>query len=256
MKVAVLIFFTVLGQKAFSWGKLGHRITGEVATSYLSGKADLAIKSLVGSESLARMSNYADFIKSDPEMRKKYNQLHYISITPGKSIAQHLKQNPSGKHIISAIQDFSKALRSKKSKKEDKVFALKMLVHLVGDIHQPLHVGKSEDRGGNKITVKWFGKKTNLHAVWDEDLIQMQELSYTEYAKELIQNSNEDVAKIQSDDLLLWAQESNDYMPKVYNYSDKKYWEYNYNYQHKAFLEQRLLRGGIRLAGLLNNIFN
>ena len=79
-------------------------------------------------------------------------------------------------------------MKDKKSTKEDKIIALKFLVHLIGDLHQPLHVGNGKDRGGNDIKVKWFGEATNLHNVWDEKLINLQELSYTEYSNYLLLN--------------------------------------------------------------------
>lgn len=238
-----------------SWGKLGHRITGEVAQFYLSQKAHKGIKSLIKNESLARISNYADFIKSDPKMRRKYNHIHYLSVGAGLSVKEQLEKKPQEENIISAINDFLATLSSSKTSKEKKSFALKMLVHLIGDLHQPLHVGKHDDKGGNKITVNWFGKKTNLHLLWDQELIQMQKMSYSEFAKELIETNTEDVKKLQKDNLLTWAQESHDYLGKLYKFKERRHWEYDYNYVHKNFLEERLFKAGVRLAGLLNRIF-
>lgn len=245
----------------FAWGKIGHRITGEIAEIYLTEKTRSSIQTLLGHKvskeavGLASMSNHADFIKSDPKMRKRYNHWHYLSFDNGDDIKQYIKKNPKAENIIFAIKHFSNILKNNKNKAEERIFALKLLVHFVGDIHQPLHLGKESDRGGNKISVKWFNEKTNLHSIWDEKIIQSQELSYTEYANELKNISASDLKKWQEGDLFAWAQESKDYVPKLYDTGKGKYWEYNYTYTHLAFMNQRLQMGGVRLAQLLNQIF-
>jgi len=76
-------------------------------------------------------------------------------------------------------------LRDQKATKDAKLDALRFLVHMLGDLHQPLHVGLAEDRGGNTIRVKWFKTETNLHSVWDEELVDFEKLSFTEYSNYL-----------------------------------------------------------------------
>lgn len=255
MKLSLVLIFTALVHNAYSWGPLGHRITAKIAEEHLSTKAKMELKKLFPKETLSKMSNYPDFIKSDPELRKKYNHFHYISFDEKKSVKDYIADNSKKENVIFGINHFAKIFKDKKSTPKDKLFALQFIVHLVGDIHQPLHAGKASDRGANKIQVTWFGKKTNLHAVWDESLIEMQKLSYTEYADELMQTLVVDKELLKKMNPEIWAQESKDYVEKVYSFKKKKYWEYDYNYQHIAFLNQRLLTGGLRLALFINQLF-
>ena len=149
--------------------------------NYLTKNSKLQIKKLLGHHNLSRISNWADEIKSDPKWDHAWDW-HYCTIPDGENYEK-------GKHKGQAVEkvfDFTKTLKDKKSTKEDKIIALKFLVHLIGDLHQPLHVGNGKDRGGNDVKVKWFGEATNLHNVWDERLINLQELSYTEYSNYLL----------------------------------------------------------------------
>jgi hypothetical protein len=252
-KIMLLILSCLFSLQVFSWGKIGHRVTGEVATQHLTKKTKLELSKLLDGQTLAQVSNWADFIKSDAKMRKKYSHLHYKSF--GKDIDLAKAPKTEKGDILSAIADFTSILKDKKSKIKDKILALKFLAHLVGDVHQPLHVGYAHDKGGNDVKVDWFGQKTNLHAVWDEKLIQSQELSFTEYTAFINHATPSEVKQWQKTGEFVWAKESRSYTPKTYEFKAGKYWEYAYAYKHIKYLEQRLLMGGVRLAGLLNQIF-
>ena len=153
------------------------------------------------------------------------------------------------------MNEFINVLKNKRSKKEDKQIALKFLVHLIGDLHQPMHVGNGKDRGGNDIKLKWFNAPTNLHRIWDSDLINLQELSYSEYSDYLLLNEDRGkIRKWQGDDVLTYIHESRDLRNQCYDFSGENLkWEYFY--KHKELLEKRLLQGGVRLSGELNRIF-
>jgi hypothetical protein len=255
-KIVIVVSMVLFSFNALSWGMLGHRITGEIASKHLSAKAQSEIKSIIGEDSLAQLSNYPDFVKSDPVMRKKYSAWHYVSYSKKETI---LKRKVSMKgDILYGISYFTKILKEKESSKRERREALAFIIHFIGDVHQPLHVGFPHDKGGNNVKVKWFGEDTNLHAVWDEKLIKLQEMSYTEYAVELNKFSENDkrITSWQLAKVTDWAKESRDYLPKTYEFKQGKYWEFSYNYKHLDFLNQRLLKGGVRLAGHLNTIFS
>ena len=129
-----------------------------------------------------------------------------------------------------------------------------MLVHLVGDIHQPLHVGKPGDRGGNDVKVKWFRSDSNLHRVWDSDMIDDTKLSYTELALSLGTPDKATVARWQKTSIRDWATESMNYRPQVYDIGDSNL-SYKYSYKYLGAAKDRLLQAGVRLAGLLNQIY-
>ena len=134
---------------------------------------------------------------------------------------------------------------------------LRLLIHIVGDIHQPMHVSRAEDQGGNKIKVMWFNEPTNLHALWDDKLIESQKLSYTEFATSINHADKQQRKAWQQQLMSEWFFESYQLADKLYNgitQPDQKL-GYRYNYDNVAMLNNQLLKGGVRLAGLLNEIF-
>ncbi len=250
--VIVFIILVCFQNSAFAWGLLGHRITAQIAESYFHKNIKEKVKKILKNETMAMASNWPDFIKSDPKLRKKYSAWHYVSFPPKVKIEN--RKGKQGGDILYGIKYFSDILKDKEAGMEEKRDALAFIIHLIGDLHQPLHVGYTNDKGGNLKKVNWFGESTNLHTVWDERLIQMQELSFTEYTKEINKISGEDIKKLQSSTVLDWAKESRRYLPKAYGFKQTRYWEYRYNYKHIKYLNQRLLSGGVRLAGLLNKV--
>jgi hypothetical protein len=148
-------------------------------------------------------------------------------------------------------------LKSKKLSQENKILYLRLLIHIVGDIHQPLHVGRQEDQGGNKIKVLWFKDPSNLHTVWDTQLINFQQLSYTEYATAINHTTVVMRKTWQQQPLYTWLYESYQMAEKIYadiKEPDQKL-DYTYNFKYVATVNEQLLKGGVRLAGMLNEIF-
>ena len=251
----LLILFSI---QSFGWGVLGHRITGQIADSYLSKKAKREIKNLLGNESVAMASNWMDFIKSDSTFDFLGNW-HYINIEgglPADRLFQVL-QNDTSSNIYVRINQLTNLLRSKAHTRETRAQYLKMLIHLVGDLHQPLHIGRKEDLGGNRVRVQWFNDKVNLHQVWDERLINFQQLSYTEYASAINFTTKEQRQTWQEQPVLNWIWESYQLAEAIYaDIQPEAKLSYEYNYKFISPLNERLLKGGVRLAGLLNNIFD
>src|SRR5260370_18950464 len=129
-------------------------------------------------------SNWADFIKSDSAYDYNYNW-HLINLEPGltgKQVQAYL-QKDTATDVFTKTNFLVSELKNKRLSMDKKRMYLKLLIHFVGDIHQPLHVGHREDLGGNRVKVMCFNTSTNLHAMWDEQLINFQQLSYTEYTK-------------------------------------------------------------------------
>lgn len=254
LMVAIVL---LISQFAFCWGLTGHRVVAEIAQQHLSSKARKEIKKLFGSESLAWWSNWPDFIKSDSTWNHA-SKWHYIDL-PGhiskEEFVAGLKKLP-GKNLYTQIQELSTQLKDKSLPLQQRQEALRFLVHLVGDLHQPLHVGRDEDQGGNKIVVYWFDKKTNLHSLWDSMLIDYQQYSYTEFAKLLDIASKDDVKKYQSGSLEDWFYDSHVVSDSIYDAtpSESKL-SYRYNFQFERVLEEQLLKGGLRLAAVLNATF-
>ena len=167
--LSILIWTT----SAMAWGQNGHRIVGRIAENHLTPEARQAVAELIGPESLAQVSTWADEIKSD-RARRHANPWHYINVEAGETF-ENAAKNPNG-DIIESLARFEQVLRDSGSSRQAKAEALKFIVHFVGDIHQPLHAGYGKDRGGNDIKVRWFGGPSNLHAVWDTELIEYESM--------------------------------------------------------------------------------
>jgi hypothetical protein len=242
----------VVSPKAFSWGKTGHRVVAEIAQRHLDPAAKKGIKDLLGEDDLARIANYPDEIRSD----RKYDYTgswHYVSI-PNEKTYFDQKRNKDG-DVIEALFRMDETLKDPKKSKDDKAFALKFLVHLMGDMHQPLHVGIAEDRGGNNVRVKWFKAESNLHAIWDEGVIDFQQLSYTEYTAFLNHYTKDELKEIPKGTFIDWAKESQDLRSVVYDTGGSENLSYEYGFKAKPVIEERLRKAGLRLATVLNNIF-
>ena len=247
----------LISHLAFCWGLAGHRIVGEIAQQHLSRKAKKEIKELFGRESLAWWSNWPDFIKSDSTWNHA-SPWHYIDLPghlPKEEFITELKKLP-GKNLYTQIREMTDQLKNKSLPLRQRQEALRFLVHFIGDLHQPLHTGRHEDQGGNKIVVYWFDKKTNLHSLWDSMLIEFQQYSYSEYARLLDIASKQDVRKYQSGTLEDWFYDSHVVSDSIYDAtpSESKL-SYRYNFQFQHILEEQLLKGGLRLAAILNATF-
>lgn len=257
--VSIIILFTSMSLTGYCWGLLGHRIIGQVAESYLTPKAKAAVLKILGAESMAMASNWPDFIKSDTA----YNYLspwHYVNIKQGlkwEEVRTFLESD-TNVNAYNRIKFLAKELKSNNLSVETKKMYLRILIHLVGDIHQPLHVGRPEDRGGNSIKVLWFSTPYNLHQVWDNVLINFQQLSYTEYAAAVNNGGAKKIKAWQNESIAQWFYQSYKIAEVIYGdikEPDQKL-DYQYNFKYLSVVDEQLLKGGVRLAGLLNNIFS
>ena len=257
-KIVLIALCFYLPFQSMAWGVLGHRIVGEIADSYLTKKAKKEVYKILGTESIAMSSNWADFIKSDPAYGYLYNW-HFINLNSGltQEQVQAYLDSDTATDAYTKINYLAAALKKRDLAPENKLMYLRLLIHIVGDIHQPLHVGRLEDLGGNKIKVMWFNDASNLHQVWDEKLINFQQLSYTEYATAINHTTEAQRKEWQAEPLSSWLYQSYQYAEKIYSdikQPDQKL-DYKYNFNYIAILNQQLLKGGVHLAGLLNEIF-
>ena len=260
MKVTIVLLLigflnaTPLSDSKPVWGPTGHRTTGKIAEMHLTKKAKKKIDKLLKGESLAFVSTFADQIKSDKKYNKYYSW-HYVNMPLNVSY-EDSEKNPEG-DIVTGIHKCIEVLKSDTSSTEDKVFFLKMLVHFLGDLHQPMHIGRAEDKGGNTIQVQWFGRGTNLHRVWDENMIQEWKMSYIELANNAKDLSKEQIKTIQKGTIVDWVHDTHK-LSKI-AYESVKVGEnlrYRYSYDHFGTVRTQLQKGGIRLAKLLNDIFD
>ena len=256
MRYLIILLLVVSAQSYGNlppWSKTGHRVVGAVATEYLSSKARKAVSELLDGQSLAAVSNYADEIKADRKY-KEFSPWHYVNIPEGKDY--HEVTPSKYGDLITGIGHCVKVLEDRNSRREDRIFYLKMLIHLVGDLHQPMHVGREEDKGGNDIQLQWFGRGTNLHKLWDTEMINDYGMSFTELAQSLPKVSRKARNAMQAGTVFDWVEESQEQANIVYGSAGKgEKLAYSYSYKYWGTVELQLLRGGIRLAKVLNDIF-
>lgn len=234
------------------WGSTGHRVVGEIATDYLKPSTKRKLKKLLDGQSLAYVSTFADDIKSDNRY-KKFDTWHYINL-PLDADYDAAKRNEKG-DLVSAIEYCISIITNKESSKDDQAFYLKLLVHFIGDMHQPMHVGLEEDKGGNDFKVYWFRKDSNLHRVWDSDMIDGNKMSYTELAQNRYYFSKKEIKTIKQGNIVDWVNEIHQITAKVYaSVKPGDYLNYRYSYNYFSIAEMQLHKAGIRLASVLNKI--
>lgn len=234
------------------WGKTGHRVVGEVAQQNMKRSTLRKIDKLLDGQSLAVVANFGDDIKSDPRYRE-FGPWHYVNIEQGK----HYGDETPSKHgdIVTGIQKCIAVVQDKNASKEDRAFYLKLLVHFVGDLHQPMHVGYLEDKGGNDIQVRWFSKGTNLHRLWDTNMIESYDMSYTELSSNLPVLTKAERERIIQGDLLDWVADSQKIAKEVYDSVEVgEKLGYTYMYEHFDTVKMQLEKAGLRLAKLLDEI--
>lgn len=241
----------LLSVQAYSWGPTGHRVIGQIAENHLTKKARKEVVKLLGKDGLAEVSTWMDEIKSDDRYDHTHSW-HYTTIPEGT--IYETRNNDEGQ-LVEQINKMKITLSSEDSAHETKVQALKILVHLIGDLHQPLHVGNGEDRGGNQVKINFFYEGTNLHRVWDSDMINHKLFSYSELACISDQADTEQIEIWEQGTTADWADECLQYRPQIYNFGDPDRVGYEYVYQNWDLVKQQLLKGGIRLAAVLNALY-
>jgi S1/P1 Nuclease len=259
LKTFLLYVLFLLPVSSFGWGLLGHRIVGQIADAYLTPAARQAIRKILGTETLAMGANWADFIKADSNYRY-LDRWHYADFEKGLNYEQFQQalKSDTAPDAYRQLNYLIGQLKRTGLPADEKKMDLLLLIHIVGDVHQPLHVSPEGNSGGNNIKVQWFGAASNIHKVWDSELIEFQQLSYTEYATYLNHTTAAERKRWQTDPLSKWFYDSYVIAGSIEDEirENNPRLSYRYNYDHISTLNMQLLKGGVRLAGLLNSIFH
>jgi hypothetical protein len=274
--VGMLILASSLhAPSAFAWGATGHRSVGLIAEQHMTPTALKHAELILEGHNLAYVSTWADEIRSDP---KKYGDTfnwHFTTWQDDVNLHNANLENKSTGFLLSKVNQQTAMLKNAKSSQAEKAFALKFLVHLIGDLHQPLHVGGSNDQGGNACKVTWHSKASNLHTVWDSAMLDETKLSYTELAAFASQDrTKQQIAQWQTGDLNTWSAESKALRRKLYpaevqaplspvtylTYCQKNAPSesmpklgYEYSYEFLPLAQERIFQAGVRLAKILND---
>ncbi|WOI53252.1 S1/P1 nuclease [Parvularcula sp. LCG005] len=241
---------------AQAYDKIGHRVAAAMAMRLLDDNAKAAIEDILGPVTLAELSNYPDEQRSNPDefWRRTANPWHYVTVPEGQTYAE--AGAPEEGDAYTALQKYTAVLKDSKASKEDKYLALAFVVHIIADLHQPLHVGDGSDRGGNDIMVTWFGEVTQLHWVWDVELIEYERLSYTEWTDwAFAKLTPQQIEEWSVTDPLVWIAESNEIRPSVYPEPRDRNLRWDYIYEQRETVHTRLSQAGVRTAAYLNDVF-
>lgn len=242
-----------------AWGMTGHRVVAQIADQNIKSSTRKKINKLLDNMPVAYWANWPDFIKSDKTGEYDHTHIwHYVN-APGnlskEDFIAYIK-NVKQDNIYKEITLLERTIADKVSSVQQKRVALYFLVHLMGDAHQPMHVGREEDLGGNRISVLWFNDKSNLHAVWDGKLIDYMKYSYSEYANLLNTISKEKKKTLQAGTLEDWLYESHCVANEIYSsVNNEDRLSFDYAYKYTDVVELQLQRGGLRLAAILDQIF-
>ena len=248
----VLINFMLVPQ-GLAWGPQGHRIVGAIAEFHLEPEVRARILREFNIKHLDDVANWADEIKRH---RKDTRSFHYTNIDGSSHRYNQSRDCPRKACVTEKIKEYAGRLQNQASPPGVRLEAFKFLVHLVGDVHQPMHLGNSKDRGGNDIRVLFQGKRTNLHAVWDHGLIDRNGKTLLQYARFLNRGVTPEQARRwiggTPED---WTDESRALVLKHgYAISEGGRLTPRYLEQGRRVVAEQLKKVGVRLADFLNRI--
>lgn len=247
----ILLCVTVSG---FAYDNVGHRIISDIAYQNLSKKARKQTDNVLGVKGIVYESSWADEIRSDNNYKYSY-QWHYQNLKDNMTSddLKRLIDNPNseGEHLLYAINLMIERLGKDKNDAE----ALKFLVHFIGDMHQPMHLGRADDLGGNKVSMQWFGRNTNVHAVWDGQITDSKNMSSSEYATYLQNKFDSRKPEFLKYSELQSLSATYEIRNAIYAYDNSKGNNYQYIYRFSSDLDLLLYRAGLYLAVVLNGIY-
>ena len=258
-KIIASIGICIFSLVFISWGVTGHRTIADIAQRHLNPGAKAAVTDLLNGESMAEASTWADEIRNQSTYRKTASW-HFLNLPLGLNHSAFVTtvKGMEQENVYSEILKMEAVLKDNAASREQKAEALKFLIHFVGDIHQPMHISRAEDKGGNMIQVNFNGKGTNLHSLWDTKLIERQGLSEAQMAEQYDQLSQQKEKTWEHSTPLDWAWESYQISSRLYAEIDgmhSRSIDDNYYRQHLPIIAERMEQAGIRLAAILNEIF-
>lgn len=255
MKKIILLFACILfARGAFAWGQKGHDVTAYIAECHLTPEAAEKIDKMLGGHSPVYYANWLDIASHTPEYA--YTRTwHYLNVDEGKTL-ETMPKNADG-DVLAAITRIVAELKQGGLAPEEETLRLKMLIHLMGDMHCPMHTGRLSDLGGNLRPVLFFGRETNLHSAWDTDIPEAaHRWSYTEWQEQIDRLTDDEAVLIQAGEPADWLEETLAICTQIYaDTPEGSNIAYDYVFQATPIIERQFLRGGYRLARLLNEIY-
>ncbi len=256
MKKYIFVVLSVLtALQAAAWSQKGHDTVAYIAECHFTPATADSVAYILDGKSPVYWANWLDNASHTPPYA--YTKTwHYKNIDEGVAY-EDAPLNPKG-DVVTAIREQIAILADSVSTKGQKELAMKILIHCVGDMHQPMHMGHLSDQGGNRTKVRYFDRDTNLHSIWDGSLMNSGHAwTYTEWQHQLDRLPAGQEAAETAGNVDDWARQTYDIATRVYDYFPQgAKVSYNEIAAWTPTIEQQLLRGGLRLARILNAIFD
>ena len=263
-KICIITIIFLCSISAYAWGPMGHDVVAAIAEQNLTRKAKKNIEKLLDGHSIVYYASWMDNIQNSPSWKGGYDKTktwHYANVDEWETY-QTMKKNENG-DVVSALHKLTWELTENYDNLTDSIRAdyIKMIVHIVGDLHWPMHAGRLSDRGGNGTKVKWFNEKTSLHSVWDSKMIESaRRWGYHEWVEQLDRKDRKFKKAIVKGTYEDWFSKTVENAAEIYNYVERlgekePNLSYQFVYDFSPILEESLTHGGYRLAYVLNTIF-
>jgi hypothetical protein len=246
--IALIIVLIILPVKSFAWGSKGHAIVAEIAFAYLDANTKKVVLEYLDGMTIQEASTWMDNMKDD----HSYDYMkphHYVNFDKGEQVV-----NNPGANIISVLSMTINQLKlNKKLSKDEIKQKICIIFHLIGDLHQPLHVGYGDDKGGNQMQINFNGSGTNLHSFFDSGIIKYKNITAQDCLN-ANRITNTQLNDFQTIDVLTWATQSRSYLDSIYNFEGHKLSE-EYIDANALIIKSELFKAGLRLAAVLKEVF-
>lgn len=248
LTVSFLVVLFLSTSNCFAWGNKGHALVAEVAFNYLDANTKNIVLNYLDGMTIEEAANWMDNLRDDHsyDYMKPY---HYANFEKGSKVT-----NDKGSNIIAQLYNTIHKLKDyKKLSKEEVKIKLCIIFHLVGDLHQPLHVGYGTDKGGNTMQFNFNGKGTNLHSFFDSGIIKYKDITLQD-CLDAHQSTKNDIPKYHKRNVLKWANQSRSYLDEIYNFDGHQVSQ-EYVDKNAIVIKNQLLDAGINLASVLKKVF-
>ena len=250
--IAALLFIIILvsaSERSMAWGKKGHELVAEIAFKFLNDSTKKIVKGYLGNLSIEEAANWMD----DERGNTYYNYMrtwHYLDIDKGQNYTPSSERN-----IITVLHSAIVELRLYKTiKRKDTKRDLLLIFHLVGDLHQPLHTGYADDKGGNSVEITSPAVSGNLHSVWDTQIIDAKNITLDSCMQLYATLDTAEIEDLKKINELKWMYQSRSLLDTVYSFKNN-FLDQHYIDNNALIIKKQLVKGGIRLAAILNEVF-
>lgn len=254
-KLLTLIAVLSCALNAMAWGPKGHDVVAYIAEQHISKRTAKRVHEVLGGKSMVYVANWMDNASHTTEYAHT-KTWHYVNVEPSEGSYANSKKEAKG-DVVVAINSIVEHLKSGELTADEERVELMMLIHLVGDLHCPMHAGRKSDRGGNGTQVKFFGKQRNLHSVWDSEIVESAHCwGYAEWQEQIDRANRREEKAMAAGTANDWVEETVALADDIYAKSTQGgNLSYDYVAHYAPTIEAQFLKGGIRLAKILEEIY-